>query len=262
MSKASKDKRIGYGRPPEHTKFKPGQSGNPKGRPKGSKSLESLIQRELEKDAQVRTEEGVKTYKRRDLIAKQIVRGATAGERKHLDNVIRLDAAWQEKQAEVEKANALVPAHQWLDDAEAPLRLPLHIYEGYMEALRAIAIISRQTYGDKVKFFSKGFPASICYAVNVAFNEALLAYEESDESKQPGAWAFPYDAFEKANLKIDRQKIKEALRPQKTRPPGTLPDAAPSPVDGEGARTFLWKDGNHRIELPLPRDAASHGDEA
>jgi hypothetical protein len=26
---------VGYGRPPERTRFKPGQSGNPKGRPKG-----------------------------------------------------------------------------------------------------------------------------------------------------------------------------------------------------------------------------------
>jgi hypothetical protein len=27
---------VGYGRPPKHTRFKPGQSGNPKGRPKSS----------------------------------------------------------------------------------------------------------------------------------------------------------------------------------------------------------------------------------
>ncbi|MBP0113867.1 DUF5681 domain-containing protein [Bradyrhizobium vignae] len=30
------DKGSGYGRPPLHTRFKPGQSGNPRGRPKGS----------------------------------------------------------------------------------------------------------------------------------------------------------------------------------------------------------------------------------
>jgi hypothetical protein len=29
--------------PPKHTQFKPGQSGNPKGRPKGSKNLSTLI---------------------------------------------------------------------------------------------------------------------------------------------------------------------------------------------------------------------------
>jgi hypothetical protein len=32
--------RVGYGRPPLNTRFKSGHSGNPKGRPKGSKSLQ------------------------------------------------------------------------------------------------------------------------------------------------------------------------------------------------------------------------------
>lgn len=30
------DYRVGYGRPPRRHRLKPGQSGNPKGRPKGS----------------------------------------------------------------------------------------------------------------------------------------------------------------------------------------------------------------------------------
>lgn len=42
----AKGERIGYGVPPDETKFKPGKSGNPKGRPKGSKN-ESTILREL-----------------------------------------------------------------------------------------------------------------------------------------------------------------------------------------------------------------------
>jgi hypothetical protein len=34
---------VGYGRPPKRGQFKPGQSGNPKGCRKGSKSLEQII---------------------------------------------------------------------------------------------------------------------------------------------------------------------------------------------------------------------------
>jgi hypothetical protein len=30
---------VGYGRPPQHTQFQPGRSGNPKSRAKGSKNL-------------------------------------------------------------------------------------------------------------------------------------------------------------------------------------------------------------------------------
>ncbi|MBR1156001.1 DUF5681 domain-containing protein [Bradyrhizobium sp. JYMT SZCCT0428] len=35
--------RVGYGEPPKHTQFKPGQSGNPKGRPKGRKNIKTEV---------------------------------------------------------------------------------------------------------------------------------------------------------------------------------------------------------------------------
>ena len=42
----SSDEDVGYGKPPKANQFRPGKSGNPKGRPKGAKSRE-LILREL-----------------------------------------------------------------------------------------------------------------------------------------------------------------------------------------------------------------------
>jgi len=47
MSKVSKDYEVGYGRPPVQTRFQPGQSGNPKGRPKGSHNFQTLLADEL-----------------------------------------------------------------------------------------------------------------------------------------------------------------------------------------------------------------------
>jgi len=36
---------VGYGKPPADTRFKPGQSGNPRGRPKGTRNLATLVKK-------------------------------------------------------------------------------------------------------------------------------------------------------------------------------------------------------------------------
>jgi hypothetical protein len=43
----AKDKKTrgGYGRPPTHTQFRPGKSGNPRGRPKVSKDLQARLKK-------------------------------------------------------------------------------------------------------------------------------------------------------------------------------------------------------------------------
>jgi hypothetical protein len=38
---------VGYAKPPRHSQFKPGQSGNPKGRRKGSRNLPSTVNKVL-----------------------------------------------------------------------------------------------------------------------------------------------------------------------------------------------------------------------
>jgi hypothetical protein len=39
------DNRVGYRRPPKHSRFQPGQSGNPGGRPLGVKSLSDIVRK-------------------------------------------------------------------------------------------------------------------------------------------------------------------------------------------------------------------------
>ena len=45
---------MGYGKPPAATRFKPGKSGNPKGRPKGSLNLATDLSAELGEQITVR----------------------------------------------------------------------------------------------------------------------------------------------------------------------------------------------------------------
>lgn len=49
---------VGYGKPPEHTRFKPGQSGNLKGRPRATKGLKTITRELLIPKVTVRTAAG------------------------------------------------------------------------------------------------------------------------------------------------------------------------------------------------------------
>jgi hypothetical protein len=66
---------IGHGRPPRHSRYKPGQSGNPKGRPKGRRNLKTELEEELTEKVVVREgEKRTKVTKRRAVIKGQFAK--------------------------------------------------------------------------------------------------------------------------------------------------------------------------------------------
>jgi hypothetical protein len=82
MARTNRDYEIGYGKPPKGTQFKPGQSGNPKGRPKGSKAIPTLVHEELKTRIAV-SEGGVtKRMSKGEAIVKRLVSGALKGDLK------------------------------------------------------------------------------------------------------------------------------------------------------------------------------------
>ena len=62
------DDPVGYGKPPRHTQFKPGQSGNPSGRPKGVRSLKDDFHEVLCEPVRI-TQNG----KARELTTQQVI---------------------------------------------------------------------------------------------------------------------------------------------------------------------------------------------
>jgi Family of unknown function (DUF5681) len=73
------DYEVGYGKPPHHTRFKRGQSGNPKGRPPGAKNLASSLNELLNELVVIKEDGGRKRISKRKAALKQLVNEAAKG---------------------------------------------------------------------------------------------------------------------------------------------------------------------------------------
>jgi hypothetical protein len=73
------DYEVGYGKPPRHTRFKRGQSGNPRGRPPGAKNLSTLLNEALNELVAVTENGGRKSISKRQAAFKQLVNEAAKG---------------------------------------------------------------------------------------------------------------------------------------------------------------------------------------
>ncbi len=76
----STDYQIGYKKPPKHTRFKPGQSGNPRGRPKGTKNLKTDLMEELGEKIVVREGDRPQKVSKQRALLKSVVNRAIQGD--------------------------------------------------------------------------------------------------------------------------------------------------------------------------------------
>src|SRR4051812_10472457 len=81
---------AGYGKPPKHFRFKPGQSGNPKGRPKGRIPLARLLEKHLDAKMTVTIGGQQKTITRREALVIGFVGDALKGKDKVRKQVLDL----------------------------------------------------------------------------------------------------------------------------------------------------------------------------
>jgi hypothetical protein len=73
---------VGFGKPPRSTQFKPGQSGNPAGRPRGAKNFATAIEQELDARVTVTENGRRRRISKLEVVAKHLVNKAAAGDLK------------------------------------------------------------------------------------------------------------------------------------------------------------------------------------
>jgi hypothetical protein len=83
---------VTRGKPPRETQFKKGMSGNPAGRPKGSKEMGTLLEQELNRTIEV-TQHG-RTIKltRRQVIVRRIIEKAMQGDPKAIATCLAIES--------------------------------------------------------------------------------------------------------------------------------------------------------------------------
>jgi hypothetical protein len=71
---------TGYGHPPVNMRFKKGQSGNPRGRPKGGRSLATILNRALRERVVINEGGRRKTVTKLEAAVKQVTNKAASGD--------------------------------------------------------------------------------------------------------------------------------------------------------------------------------------
>ena len=84
------DEQIGYGKPPKSGQFKPGQSGNPKGRPKGRKGVNTIIDDVFRKKVSLREGGKVKKISQVEALFRRVMNDALKGDPKATDQALKL----------------------------------------------------------------------------------------------------------------------------------------------------------------------------
>ena len=90
--------KVGYRCPPEATRFKKGQSGNPKGRPKGSLNVATLLAKALRERVVINENGNRKSVTKLEAALKQLINKAATGDIRALRHLFELLSESESKQ--------------------------------------------------------------------------------------------------------------------------------------------------------------------
>jgi hypothetical protein len=131
------DYAMGYGKPPRHSRFQKGHSGNRNGRPRGSKNSATLMMEALQETVIISENGRRKKITKQETIVKQIVNKAASGDHRSIELLLLKHIPLIEaglalsRSATVERAapesgiNLLRDAIQILRDLNVPVAMEL-----------------------------------------------------------------------------------------------------------------------------------------
>jgi len=79
---------VGRGKPPRHTRFAPGQSGNPGGRKKGSVNLKTMLEEVLTSEIELKENGKKRTVSLLEALLKRAVQQALSGDMRALKDLL------------------------------------------------------------------------------------------------------------------------------------------------------------------------------
>ena len=85
-----RDYEVGYGKPPRHTRFQKGRSGNPTGRPRGRKNMATLLSAALDASIIVVENGRRKKITKREAIVTQLVNKSASADLKATQIVLAM----------------------------------------------------------------------------------------------------------------------------------------------------------------------------
>ena len=99
---------VGYKRPPKHTRFKPGVSGNPSGGKKPRKKLKALFEQILNEEVSLRDGDGVKKVTKAEALLRGVIVSSLKGDTRSIAMLLRLAEAAGEFRKENEATEPLI----------------------------------------------------------------------------------------------------------------------------------------------------------
>jgi hypothetical protein len=122
---------VGYGRPPKATRFKKGESGNPKGRPKGSRPVGAILQEILEQRIAVTENGRTRRIPALEVMLRCLANDAMRNDVAALKTILTLvdryhtgSTLTSHREPDQKLLQALVRAHAWLSDLQMIAALP------------------------------------------------------------------------------------------------------------------------------------------